>query len=125
MRAPESLLPGSAVEPQENDNHGQIVVAPIVVSARTILLRLDVTTVVVAIPDIQLKLHSTFSAVQWVIDDYSLTLASLLLTTGALNDLLIVSGIVALIGAVFSALFIRSKDFVASRPSTSPDGRWQ
>ena len=99
------------------------MVALIVVSVRTIVFRFDVTTVVVAISDIQLKLHTTFSAVQWVIDDYSLTLASLLLTTGALNDLLIVSGIIALIGAVFSALLIPSKDFVASRPSTSPDGR--
>lgn len=85
------------------------MVALIVVSAGTILLRLDVTTVVVAIPDIQFKLHTTFTAVQWVINDYSLTLASLLLTTGALNDLLIVSGIIALIGTDFSALFIRNR----------------
>jgi EmrB/QacA subfamily drug resistance transporter len=41
---------------------------------------------VVAIPVIQKGLHTSFSDVQWVIDAYSLTLASLLLTTGALAD---------------------------------------
>jgi hypothetical protein len=38
---------------------------------------------------------------------------------GALNDLLIVSGILALVGAVFSVLLIRSKDFVSSQPGTA------
>jgi MFS family permease len=50
------------------------------------MLLLDVTIVVVAIPVIQKGLHTTFSDVQWVIDAYALTLASLLLTTGALAD---------------------------------------
>ncbi len=58
----------------------------IVVCAGTFMLLLDVTIVVVAIPVIQSGLHTTFSDVQWVIDAYSLTLASLLLTTGALAD---------------------------------------
>ena len=58
----------------------------IVVSAGTFMLLLDVTIVVVAIPVIQQGLHTTFSDVQWVIDAYALTLASLLLTTGALAD---------------------------------------
>jgi EmrB/QacA subfamily drug resistance transporter len=58
----------------------------IVVCAATFMLLLDVTIVVVAIPVIQQGLHTSFSDVQWVIDAYSLTLASLLLTTGALAD---------------------------------------
>jgi EmrB/QacA subfamily drug resistance transporter len=58
----------------------------IVVCAGTFMLLLDVTIVVVAIPVIQQGLHTTFSDVQWVIDAYSLTLASLLLTAGALAD---------------------------------------
>jgi hypothetical protein len=33
--------------------------------------------------------------------------------TGALNDLLVVSGALALVGAVFAVIFIRPKDFVA------------
>jgi predicted MFS family arabinose efflux permease len=39
----------------------------------------------------------------------------------ALNDLLVVSGIIALVGALCSVLLIRSKDFVASRPAGSTE----
>jgi EmrB/QacA subfamily drug resistance transporter len=50
------------------------------------MLLLDVTIVVVAIPDIQRGLHASFAQIQWVIDAYALTLASLLLTAGVLAD---------------------------------------
>jgi EmrB/QacA subfamily drug resistance transporter len=50
------------------------------------MLLLDVTIVVVALPEIQGGLHTTFADVQWVIDAYALTLASLLLTAGSLAD---------------------------------------
>ena len=50
------------------------------------MLLLDVTIVVVAIPNIQDGLHATFGQIQWVIDAYALTLASLLLTAGVLAD---------------------------------------
>jgi EmrB/QacA subfamily drug resistance transporter len=52
----------------------------------TFMLLLDVTIVVVAQPAIQTGLHASFSDVQWTLDAYALTLASLLLTTGALAD---------------------------------------
>jgi EmrB/QacA subfamily drug resistance transporter len=52
----------------------------------TFMLLLDVTIVVVALPDIQHGLHANFGDVQWVIDSYALTLASLLLTSGVLAD---------------------------------------
>jgi EmrB/QacA subfamily drug resistance transporter len=58
----------------------------IVVCAATFMLLLDVTIVVVALPEIQKGLHTNFSDVQWVIDAYALTLASLLLTAGSLAD---------------------------------------
>jgi EmrB/QacA subfamily drug resistance transporter len=58
----------------------------IVVCAGTFMLLLDVTIVVVALPNIQTALHASFSDVQWVIDAYALTLAALLLTTGVLAD---------------------------------------
>ncbi len=58
----------------------------VVVCAATFMLLLDITIVVVALPEIQRGLHSTFSDVQWVVDAYALTLASLLLTAGALAD---------------------------------------
>jgi EmrB/QacA subfamily drug resistance transporter len=50
------------------------------------MLLLDVTIVVVAQPAIQSGLHASFSDVQWTLDAYALTLAALLLTSGALAD---------------------------------------
>lgn len=58
----------------------------LVVCAATFMLLLDVTIVVVAIPEIQRGLHAGFGSVQWVIDAYALTLASVLLTAGSLAD---------------------------------------
>jgi EmrB/QacA subfamily drug resistance transporter len=58
----------------------------IAVCAGIFMLLLDVTIVVVAQPAIQAGLHATFSEVQWTLDAYALTLASLLLTSGVLAD---------------------------------------
>jgi EmrB/QacA subfamily drug resistance transporter len=58
----------------------------VVVCAATFMLLLDITIVVVALPDIQQALHTSFSDVQWTIDAYALTLAALLLTAGSLAD---------------------------------------
>src|SRR5699024_8654689 len=58
----------------------------LVVCAATFMLLLDVTIVVVALPDIQNELNAGFASVQWVIDAYALTLAALLLVSGALAD---------------------------------------
>src|ERR1700729_3701097 len=52
----------------------------------TFMLLLDVTIVIVAQPAIQAGLHASFSDVQWTLDAYALTLASLLLTSGVLAD---------------------------------------
>src|SRR5947209_15512045 len=59
-----------------------------VVCVGTFMLLLDITIVNVALPKIATDLHASFSDIQWVIDAYALTLASLLLTAGALADLL-------------------------------------
>jgi EmrB/QacA subfamily drug resistance transporter len=56
------------------------------VCAGMFMLLLDITIVVVAQPAIQGGLHASFSDVQWVLDAYALTLASLLLTSGVLAD---------------------------------------
>ncbi|MEV3962557.1 MFS transporter [Nocardia sp. NPDC050193] len=58
----------------------------VVVCAATFMLLLDVTIVVVALPDIQRSLSASFSALQWVTDAYALALAALLLTSGSLAD---------------------------------------
>jgi EmrB/QacA subfamily drug resistance transporter len=54
----------------------------------TFMLLIDVTIVIVALPSIRESLHTSFSDVQWTIDAYSLTLASLLLMMGSLGDIL-------------------------------------
>ncbi len=76
----------------------------------TFMLLLDVTIVIVAIPNIQRGLHATFGQIQWVIDAYALTLASLLLTAGVLADrygrrlLFIVGLIVFTLGSLLCGL---------------------
>jgi EmrB/QacA subfamily drug resistance transporter len=59
----------------------------IVVCVATFMLLLDITIVNVALPTITRDLHASFSDLQWVIDAYTLTLAALLLSAGALADL--------------------------------------
>jgi EmrB/QacA subfamily drug resistance transporter len=53
----------------------------------TFMLLLDITVVNVALPDIQRELKASFTDLQWVVDAYSLMLASVLLTAGSLADL--------------------------------------
>jgi EmrB/QacA subfamily drug resistance transporter len=60
----------------------------LVVCVATFMLLLDITIVNVALPSIQKALHASFQDLQWVVDAYALTLAALLLTAGALADLL-------------------------------------
>jgi EmrB/QacA subfamily drug resistance transporter len=59
----------------------------VVVCVGTFMLLLDITIVNVALPRIALDLNASFTDIQWVIDAYALTLASVLLTTGTLADL--------------------------------------
>ncbi|MBO0694393.1 MAG: MFS transporter, partial [Acidimicrobiaceae bacterium] len=58
-----------------------------VVCTATFMLLLDVTIVIVALPEVQHGLGSSFSDAQWVLDAYALTLAAVLLTSGSLADL--------------------------------------
>jgi EmrB/QacA subfamily drug resistance transporter len=58
----------------------------IIVCVGTFMLLLDITIVNVALPTIAKDLKANFSDIQWVIDAYALTLASLLLTAGTLAD---------------------------------------
>src|SRR3954451_16424919 len=57
------------------------------VCVATFMLLIDITIVNVALPDIAKDLGSSFTDLQWVIDAYALSLASLLLTAGSLADL--------------------------------------
>jgi EmrB/QacA subfamily drug resistance transporter len=83
----------------------------------TFMLLLDITIVNVALPDIQQSLGSSFADLQWVVDAYALTLASLLLTAGSLADmygrrrlylvgLVVFTGASVLCGAASSTLML-------------------
>ena len=59
----------------------------ITVCLGTFMLLIDVTIVNVALPDMAKDLETSFGALQWVVDAYALTLASLVLGTGSIADL--------------------------------------
>ncbi len=59
----------------------------IAICTGTFMLLIDVTIVNVALPDMAGSLHTSFSALQWVIDGYALALAALLLGIGSVADL--------------------------------------
>ena len=52
----------------------------------TFMLLIDVTVVNVALPDMARSLHTSFAALQWVVDAYALSLSSLLLGVGSVAD---------------------------------------
>jgi EmrB/QacA subfamily drug resistance transporter len=52
----------------------------------TFMLLLDITVVVVALPNIQSEFDASLTGLQWVVDAYALSLAALILTAGALAD---------------------------------------
>jgi EmrB/QacA subfamily drug resistance transporter len=56
------------------------------VCVATAMLMLDIAVVNTALPRIAHDLHSGLSGVQWVIDAYTLTLASVVLSAGSLSD---------------------------------------
>jgi EmrB/QacA subfamily drug resistance transporter len=56
------------------------------VCGATFMLLVDVTIVQVALPTIQQRLSASFSDLQWVIDAYALSLATLILTWGSTAD---------------------------------------
>ena len=52
----------------------------------TFMLLLDITVVVVALPNIQRRFDASLTGLQWVVDAYALMLAAFILTAGALAD---------------------------------------
>jgi EmrB/QacA subfamily drug resistance transporter len=58
----------------------------VAVCLTTFMLLLDITVVVVALPNMQQRFDASLTGLQWVVDAYALTLAALILTAGALAD---------------------------------------
>jgi EmrB/QacA subfamily drug resistance transporter len=57
-----------------------------VVCLATAMLMLDIAVVNTALPNISRDLHTNLSGLQWVVDAYTLALASVVLTAGSLAD---------------------------------------
>src|ERR1700750_1769240 len=57
-----------------------------VVCAATAILMLDIAVVNTALPSIGADLHTGIGGLQWVVDAYTLALASIVLTAGSLAD---------------------------------------
>lgn len=53
----------------------------------TFMLLVDVTIVIVALPDMAVDLDASFAGLQWVVDIYALALAALLLLVGSVSDI--------------------------------------
>src|ERR1700722_13187210 len=51
-----------------------------------LLVAMDVTIVNVALPAIQRDLHASLSGLQWILDAYTLVVASLLMLSGSISD---------------------------------------
>jgi EmrB/QacA subfamily drug resistance transporter len=51
-----------------------------------LIVGMDVTIVNVALPAIQQDLHATLSGLQWILDAYTLVVASLLMLSGSMSD---------------------------------------
>jgi EmrB/QacA subfamily drug resistance transporter len=64
------------------NKHGTLAL----VCVATAMLMLDIAVVNTALPRIAHDLHSGLSGVQWVVDAYTLTLASVVLSAGSLSD---------------------------------------
>ncbi len=51
-----------------------------------LIVGMDVTIVNVALPAIQRDLHASLSGLQWIVDAYTLVVASLLMLAGSMSD---------------------------------------
>jgi EmrB/QacA subfamily drug resistance transporter len=79
-----------------------------VVSIATAMLMLDIAVVNTAIPSIARDLHAGLGGVQWVVDAYTLALASVVLTAGSLADRLGRRRLFAIGLAIFTAASLAS-----------------
>ncbi len=73
-----------AEQQQSIDSRPNLVLAICCMSL--LLVGMDVTIVNVALPVIQRELHATLAQLQWIIDAYTLVVASLLLLAGSISD---------------------------------------
>src|SRR5271155_5159776 len=74
----------TAVAPRNPSSHPNLILGICCMSL--LIVGMDVTIVNVALPAIQHDLHATLSGLQWILDAYTLVVASLLMLSGSLSD---------------------------------------
>jgi EmrB/QacA subfamily drug resistance transporter len=77
-------LPQDGSPKSAKPTHPNIILAICCMSL--LLIAMDVTIVNVALPAIEHDLHATVPQLQWIIDAYTLVLASLLMLSGSMSD---------------------------------------
>jgi len=81
---PNATTPAEAKHTTANPTHPDLILAICCMSL--LLVGMDVTIVNVALPAIQHDLRSTLSGLQWILDAYTLVVASLLMLAGSMSD---------------------------------------
>jgi EmrB/QacA subfamily drug resistance transporter len=74
----------AAVEPANRVNHPNLILAICCMSV--LIFSMDATIVNVALPAIQKDLHARLAGLQWILDAYTLVVASFLMLAGSMSD---------------------------------------
>ena len=74
----------TAADPGKKATHPNLILGICCMSL--LIVGMDVTIVNVALPAIQKDLHASLSGLQWILDAYTLVIASLLMLSGSMSD---------------------------------------
>jgi EmrB/QacA subfamily drug resistance transporter len=74
----------AAIEPAKRINHPNLILATCCMSV--LIFSMDATIVNVALPAIQKDLHARVAELQWILDAYTLVVASFLMLSGSMSD---------------------------------------
>jgi EmrB/QacA subfamily drug resistance transporter len=81
---PDTLTPATTAQPGKKSTHPNLILAICCMSL--LVVGMDVTIVNVALPVIQRDLNAGLSGLQWILDAYTLVVASLLMLSGSISD---------------------------------------
>src|ERR1700761_7800656 len=74
----------AAVEPANRIKHPNLILAICCMSV--LIFSMDATIINVALPAIQRDLHAHLAGLQWILDAYTLVVASFLMISGSISD---------------------------------------
>jgi hypothetical protein len=75
---------GTVIEPAKSGSHPNLILAICCMSL--LIVGMDATIVNVALPAIQKDLHARLAGLQWILDAYTLVVASFLMLAGSTSD---------------------------------------